>query len=135
MKELESQKKKHQSTNWNQSKEAPTQGLHTEKSIDKTATEPTKKQQILQLLHTIVHHTQALVQELEKLIKRQPTQKNHSQWLDTPEVVNQLHVSARTIQRYRSKGILPYTKIEGKIYYKQEEIEKILENRYRRIQK
>lgn len=47
-------------------------------------------------------------------------------WLDAQDVMNEFHLSPRTLLRLRSKGILPYYKLEGKIYYCKEEIESLI---------
>lgn len=38
-------------------------------------------------------------------------------YYDTSEMMNVLHVSDRTLHRWRKEGKIPYTKIGGKIYY------------------
>ncbi|QEC70095.1 helix-turn-helix domain-containing protein [Panacibacter ginsenosidivorans] len=47
-------------------------------------------------------------------------------WLDKQDVLQRLHISARTLQNWRSSGLLPYSKIKGKIYYKETDIEILL---------
>jgi hypothetical protein len=47
-------------------------------------------------------------------------------WLDKQDVRQRLHISSRTLQNWRSKGILPYHKIEGKIYYKEEDVDQMI---------
>lgn len=48
-------------------------------------------------------------------------------WLDSQEVCQILNVSKRTLQSYRNKRIIPYSQIGNKIYYKQEDIEDIID--------
>jgi hypothetical protein len=38
-----------------------------------------------------------------------------------------LHISIRTLQYWRSKGILPYYKIGNKIYYRQKDVEAMVQ--------
>lgn len=38
--------------------------------------------------------------------------------LDNQDILQMLKISARSLQRYRSSGKLPYYTISGKIYYK-----------------
>lgn len=52
------------------------------------------------------------------------------QWLDNQDVCLILKVSTRTLQNYRDKGILPFSQIGNKIYYKSSDIEKHLNNSY-----
>lgn len=51
-------------------------------------------------------------------------------WIDNQDVMNILHITARTLQSLRSNGILPYSRINGKIYYRRQDIQKILADNY-----
>ena len=51
-------------------------------------------------------------------------------WLDNQEVCTILKISTRTLQNYRDKGILAFSQISNKIYYKVSDIEKHLEDNY-----
>jgi len=56
---------------------------------------------------------------------------NHSgiapqKWIDNDQVCHRLSVSIRTLQTLRDSRILPYTKMGGKVFYKPEDIEKML---------
>lgn len=48
-------------------------------------------------------------------------------WLDNADVREMLHVSTRTLQRLRMIGMLRYSKVNGKIYYRLADINKMLE--------
>ena len=52
-------------------------------------------------------------------------------WLDIQEVCQLLKISKRTLQSYRDNGILPFSQVSGKIYFKASDIEEHLENHYR----
>ena len=47
-------------------------------------------------------------------------------WLDNQDVTMQLHISLRTLQELRSKGVIPYTKLGNKVYYRRADIENLL---------
>ena len=47
-------------------------------------------------------------------------------WIDNEQAGIHLSVSKRTLQSLRDSGILPYTKIGAKVFYKPEDIEKML---------
>jgi hypothetical protein len=47
-------------------------------------------------------------------------------WLDKQDVRQKLHISSRTLQNWRSKGLLPYYEVEGKIYYKEEDVDQMI---------
>ena len=51
-------------------------------------------------------------------------------WLDNQEVCEILGISVRTLQTYRDKGLLPYSCIKHKIFYKPEDVEAFLKSSY-----
>ena len=40
-------------------------------------------------------------------------------WLSTQEVCEALHISQRALQNYRDRGIIPYSTIGSKFYYRE----------------
>lgn len=66
-----------------------------------------------------------LLTEIRQLVvQRQPEQK---QWLKSSEVRKLLGISPGTLQNLRINGALRYTKIGGMMYYRMEDIERLLE--------
>jgi len=61
-----------------------------------------------------------------KLINK-PGQGEVKKWLKSVEVRKLLNISPGTLQNLRINGTLRYTKIGGIMYYKLEDIKKILE--------
>ena len=51
-------------------------------------------------------------------------------WLDISEVCQLLKISKRTLQYYRDNGILAYSQISGKIYFRATDIQSHLERHY-----
>ena len=51
-------------------------------------------------------------------------------WLDNQDVMQILHISPRTLQTLRSNGILPFSRIGNKLYYRRSDISRILNNHY-----
>jgi len=51
-------------------------------------------------------------------------------WLDIQEVCQLLKISKRTLQSYRDNGILPFSQIGGKIYFRASDIEAHLNRHY-----
>ena len=51
-------------------------------------------------------------------------------WIDNQDVMQMLHISPRTLQALRSNGTLPYSRINNKIYYRRQDIRKILADNY-----
>ena len=54
------------------------------------------------------------------------TDKRLGDWLDNQDVCQILNISSRTLQTLRQNGMLAYSQIEHKIYYKPEDVESIL---------
>jgi hypothetical protein len=50
-------------------------------------------------------------------------------WLVKEEVLDMLCISDRTLQHWRSDGIIPYSRIGNKIWYRLSDIEKLLVSR------
>ena len=48
--------------------------------------------------------------------------KSLKTWLDNQDVCLILNISKRTLQTYRDNGMLPYSQINHKIYYKPNDI-------------
>lgn len=56
-----------------------------------------------------------------------PEQRQAKQWLKSAEVRKLLNISPGTLQNLRINGTLRYSKIGGMMYYKLEDITKLLE--------
>ena len=54
------------------------------------------------------------------------TDKRLGEWLDNQDVCHILNISPRTLQTLRQNGTLAYSQIEHKIYYKPEDVERII---------
>lgn len=52
------------------------------------------------------------------------------EWVDGQVVMQTLHISQRTLQSLRDNGTLPYSRINGKFYYKVSDIRELLESNY-----
>ena len=50
----------------------------------------------------------------------------HTDWLRNGDVCRLLNISKRTLQHYRDTGVLPFTQIGHKCYYKREDVETLL---------
>lgn len=51
-------------------------------------------------------------------------------WLDIQQACQALNVQKRTLQNYRNSGLLKFSKVGGKIYFKAIDIQKHLESHY-----
>ncbi|MEO9531029.1 MAG: helix-turn-helix domain-containing protein [Crocinitomicaceae bacterium] len=54
-----------------------------------------------------------------------------TEWMNGLEVSHALGMSYKTLLRLRKSGALPYSKVNGKIYFKREDVDKLLEKNYR----
>ncbi|MDD3971300.1 MAG: helix-turn-helix domain-containing protein [Clostridia bacterium] len=61
----------------------------------------------------------------------QPDDLNEwTDWIDSQDVMQKLHVSVRTLQSWRTNGLLPYSRINNKIYYRKSDILSLLNKFY-----
>lgn len=66
-----------------------------------------------------------MLAEIKQLIK--PEEGQAKQWLKSAEVRKLLNISPGTLQNLRINGTLRFTKIGGMMYYKLEDINRLLE--------
>jgi excisionase family DNA binding protein len=62
---------------------------------------------------------------------RKPTLNGESFYTDE-ELSKKLKLSRRSLQDYRNEGRIPYVKLGGKILYRSSDIDKLLEENYRK---
>lgn len=71
-----------------------------------------------------------MVQHLENFVKQVKnlcgSSHDSSKWMDNIEVCELFQISPRTLQSYRDKGVLPYSQIGRKCYYKTTDIEQLV---------
>ena len=67
-----------------------------------------------------------LLNDLKTILQSAPAQQK--QWLKSPQVRALLNISPGTLQNLRINGTLSFTKIGSIIYYKYDDIRKLLEN-------
>lgn len=58
-----------------------------------------------------------------------PVSNEEEEWVDGTEVCQFLRICDRTLQRLRSKGIVPYSTIGGKNYYQISQLRRLLKER------
>ena len=54
---------------------------------------------------------------------------NGERLLDNQDLCLLLKVSAKTLQRYRKKGILPYLTLDGRCYYRESDVHQLIRER------
>ncbi len=66
------------------------------------------------------------------VLKQTRTEAFKQTWIDGQDVMLALKISKRTLQSLRDSGILPFSRINGKFYYKVADLENLLESNYSR---
>ena len=70
-----------------------------------------------------------LIKEYIMSVKQSKSSLNDA-WMDGQEVMLLLKISKRTLQSMRDNGTLPFSRINGKFYYKTVDIQLMLESNY-----
>jgi hypothetical protein len=75
---------------------------------------------------------EAMVTRFEQFVKRIDAlcgrkDKGLQKWLDNQDVCQMLNISKRTLQTYRDNGTLPYSQINHKMYYKPDDVKRVME--------
>lgn len=78
-----------------------------------------------ELLNSITADIGVLANDVEQLC----AVKDYSlqEWMDSQEACELLNVTKRTLQTYRDTGRLPFSRIERKVYYKSQDVLRLLE--------
>ena len=77
----------------------------------------------------LMARVKTIEEKADMLCKRQED-LGLKKWLDNQEVCDILGISKRTLQEYRAKGLLPFGRIKNKLFYKPEDVEKVLQSYY-----
>lgn len=86
----------------------------------------------MEILNVDARHVSSLnskIEALQKQVRRMKTmseEKKLNPWMDAQEVCLLLNISTRTLQNYRDKGMLSYSLVGGKCYYKPTDIESLI---------
>jgi DNA-binding transcriptional MerR regulator len=83
---------------------------------------------------TLTQRVEDIEEQAERLHRRQED-IGLKDWLDNQDVCEILDITKRTLQSYREKGLLPYSRIEYKIRYKPEDVQKLLQSSAHQSQK
>jgi MerR family transcriptional regulator, repressor of the yfmOP operon len=82
---------------------------------------------------------QLIYEKVEDIKKILLTEKSDyplkDRWLDIADTCQLLHVSKRTLQTYRDTGVLPFSQLAGKIYFKASDIEEHFNKHYNKAYK
>lgn len=61
---------------------------------------------------------------------RKLSERIADEWIDGERVMNIMKISKRTLQNLRDNGVMPYSKVNGKFYYKASDLIGMLEANY-----
>ena len=85
--------------------------------------------EIIDLILKLSQEIKTIKAYLQQYQKTRLERFNES-WIDGQDVMQSLHISKRTLQTLRDNGTLPYSRVNGKFFYKLSDIEKMLEANY-----
>jgi hypothetical protein len=85
--------------------------------------------EILQALNAFKQDLKDIKTAIDKFVKPAPHPLAGA-WLDGQDVMILLHISKRSLQNLRDSSTLPYSRINGKFYYKADDIKDLLEKNY-----
>ncbi len=79
----------------------------------------------------------SLIQKLDSIEAKSVAkpQTPEQTWLDNQELCQFLKITPRTAQNHRDNGVLPYTQIGGKIFYRLSDVYKVLEDNLSRVER
>jgi hypothetical protein len=69
------------------------------------------------------------ITQLKQLIQTRSLNDQGEEWMGGDDVMKMLNISSKTLQNYRDRRIIPFTKIGKKIFYNKKEIDKLLNSK------
>lgn len=79
---------------------------------------------------TLFAELQGAIQIMDKILNEITPLMSGERYLTAVQVMAYLHISRRTLQNYRDKGIISYVTIGGNILYPESKLCKVLEQNY-----
>ena len=75
---------------------------------------------------------QELVSKIDNINQRLSAKEKEpkEKWLDNQELMQLLKISKRTAQHYRDSGMISYSQVGNKIYYRLSDVEELLKKHY-----
>lgn len=67
----------------------------------------------------------------EQLVKEYKPMLMNGRFVTDAQLSDKLNISRRTLQDYRDKGRLPFYRLDGKILYDEDDVDKFLSDTYR----
>lgn len=79
------------------------------------------------VLDGMKNELKALLQMTENATRKYTAIFKEEKWLDNQEVCLMMSITKRTLQTYKDKGLLPYSKLNRKNYFKLSDVQALLE--------
>ncbi|HSH67662.1 MAG TPA: helix-turn-helix domain-containing protein [Bacteroidia bacterium] len=79
------------------------------------------------VLNGMKNELRELLEMTEKATRKYTLIFKKEKWLDNQEVCLMLNITKRTLQTYKDKNLLPYSKMNRKNYYKLSDVQFLLE--------
>lgn len=73
-----------------------------------------------------------ILNQINAIIKNNKPALNGERYLTDREVSDVLKISRRTLQEYRTTGVISYYQLGGKVLYRESDIQKLLDDNYRK---
>ena len=80
---------------------------------------------VASLVEELLTSFNSFVTKMKEMASR-GNDKGLGDWIDNQDVCQMLNISPRTLQTLRDNGMLAYSQINHKVYYKPEDVERIL---------
>ena len=74
---------------------------------------------------TLAARFEVFVNKVDEICQ-QGNNKSLQKWIDNQDVCQILNISKRTLQTYRNNGMLAYTQINHKIFYRPQDVEELI---------
>jgi hypothetical protein len=81
----------------------------------------------LKVFNALVKHIENMEEKVEALYSRQQD-LGLKRWLNDQDICEILNITKRTLQTYRENGLLPYSRIKYKVFYRPADVEKLLQS-------
>lgn len=85
--------------------------------------------EFLSWMERIIERFDLLTEHINEVDKKRAS-VDGEELLDNQDILQMLKISARSLQRYRSSGKLPYYTISGKIYYKLSDVHQFVRDSF-----
>lgn len=79
------------------------------------------------ILDGMKNELKALLEMTENAVRKYTPIFKEEKWLDNQEVCLMMNITKRTLQTYKDKGLLSYSKLNRKNYYKCSDVQALLE--------